>query len=345
MSDGIIAVGYSQANSFKTGDWAGIAGNGNTDAIIVKYDNNGNVVWKKNFGGSDNDGYGSVTAVLDGIIAVGNSYGFNTGDWTGIEGKGYSDAIIVKYEVVIPITVFNDGYGTASSDYTNAFAGTTVTLTATPNIGYKFKKWVITPSVTFTDGTTANNSTAKFIMPNEAVTATATFELIPVIYSITVQNDGHGIAKAQVSYVDATSAIAGTEVTLTASPYPNYQFDHWEVIEGGIDITDDKFTMPAQNVTMRAYFKSNDGVEQWTIENGQWTIYPNPTNGILHIVSTGASTQALPLQVYNIAGQSVGANLRVCPNDNDAITIDISHLANGLYFLKVGNKTVKIIKE
>ena len=27
------------------------------------------------------------------------------------------------------------------------------------------------------------------------------------------------------------------------------------------------------------------------------------------------------------------------------ITIDISHLASGLYFLKIGNKTVKVVKE
>ena len=91
---------------------------------------------------------------------------------------------------------------------------------------------------------------------------------------------------------------------------------------------------------------SNTGIEQLAMENGQLIIYPNPTTGKLHIISAGASTQVLPVQVYNIAGQSVEANLHVCPNnDNDTITIDISHLANGLYFLKVGNKTVKIIKE
>ena len=76
-------------------------------------------------------------------------------------------------------------------------------------------------------------------------------------------------------------------------------------------------------------------------------VYPYPTNGILHVVSAdaGASTLALPVQVYNIAGQSVGANLRVCPNDNNTITLDLSHLAKGMYFLKAGGKTVKIIKE
>jgi len=55
--------------------------------------------------------------------------------------------------------------------------------------------------------------------------------------------------------------------------------------------------------------------------------YPNPTNDILHIVSDDA-----------------GATLRVCHNDNDT-TIDISHLANGLYFLKIENKMVKIINK
>jgi len=41
----------------------------------------------------------------------------------------------------------------------------------------------------------------------------------------------------------------------------------------------------------------------------------------------------------------VGAG-SACPNTTDGTTtIDISHLANGLYFLKVGNKKVKIIKE
>ena len=100
VSDGIIAVGYSQASSFNNGDWTGIAGKGSDDAIIVKYDTSGNVLWKKNFGGNGNDWYSGVTAVSYGIIAVGFSdrYSFPNGDWTGIAGKGDDDAIIVKYD-------------------------------------------------------------------------------------------------------------------------------------------------------------------------------------------------------------------------------------------------------
>jgi len=50
--------------------------------------------------------------------------------------------------------------------------------------------------------------------------------------------------------------------------------------------------------------------------------------------------------VYNIAEQSVSVGVgAACPNTTDGTTIDISHLANGLYFLKIGNQTFKIIKK
>jgi hypothetical protein len=41
--------------------------------MIVKYDLNGNVVWKKNFGGSDYDYFNNLIGVSDGYIVVGGS--------------------------------------------------------------------------------------------------------------------------------------------------------------------------------------------------------------------------------------------------------------------------------
>ena len=110
VSDGIVAVGYSSHYSFGTGDWTDVTAKGvgsiyypeddEYDAIIVKYNNIGDVVWKKNFGGNDEDVYNSVTAVSDGIIAVGYSgiSSFGSGDWVGVMGKGRGNAIIVKYD-------------------------------------------------------------------------------------------------------------------------------------------------------------------------------------------------------------------------------------------------------
>ncbi|MCL2597488.1 MAG: T9SS type A sorting domain-containing protein, partial [Paludibacter sp.] len=109
VSDGIVAAGLSYPDSFVTGDWTGITGKGSIDAILVKYDNNGNVVWKKNFGGSGGDYYDSVTAVSDGFVAAGysGSNSFGNGDWAGVEGKGYWDAILVKYSITTGIEQVN----------------------------------------------------------------------------------------------------------------------------------------------------------------------------------------------------------------------------------------------
>jgi hypothetical protein len=101
VSDGIVAVGFSWSDSFGNGDWTGVTTKGDTDAIIVKYDNAGNVVWKKSFGDLLGDVFNSVIVVSDEIIAAGVSYlnsvgSINTGDWEGISGNG-SEAIIVKY--------------------------------------------------------------------------------------------------------------------------------------------------------------------------------------------------------------------------------------------------------
>ena len=84
----------------KNDDRSDVAGKGSADAIIVKYDNSGNVVWKKNFGGSGKDIYDYVTAVSDGIVAEGYSdnSSFGTGDWKGVESKANIDAIAVKYD-------------------------------------------------------------------------------------------------------------------------------------------------------------------------------------------------------------------------------------------------------
>ncbi len=72
------------------------------------------------------------------------------------------------------------------------------------------------------------------------------------MYSVTVTTDGNGTAKA-----DKTSAAAGTVVTLTATPKSGYTFKQWQVITGGVTIKDNKFTMPAGNVEVKAVFEKD----------------------------------------------------------------------------------------
>ncbi len=98
-SDGFVAIGTSHSNDI---DLLNLH-NGSTfhsDGIIVKYDTNGNVVWKKNFGGTSGEYFRGGTSVSDGYIAVGYSYSTD-GDLLNLHygTTSYNDAIIVKYDV------------------------------------------------------------------------------------------------------------------------------------------------------------------------------------------------------------------------------------------------------
>ncbi len=73
-------------------------------------------------------------------------------------------------------------------------------------------------------------------------------------------------------------------------------------------------------------------------DNGNVTkVYPNPAQDMLHVEGIGL----LQVEVYNIMGQSV-----LSMNEGFE-TIDISHLQNGIYFVRLksteGEKTVKLV--
>ena len=72
-------------------------------------------------------------------------------------------------------------------------------------------------------------------------------------------------------------------------------------------------------------------------------IYPNPTSGKLSVFSCQFSEMGGAVEIYDVVGQCVGA-YRIRPTE-DEIVIDISHLAAGLYFLKIDNKIIKIVKQ
>ena len=67
-----------------------------------------------------------------------------------------------------------------------------------------------------------------------------------------VSPDGNGTASASPD-----KAVAGTEITLTATPKDGYRLKEWQVISGGVTIVDDKFTMPDSNVEIKAIFEKD----------------------------------------------------------------------------------------
>ena len=107
--------------------------------------------------------------------------------------------------------------------------------------------------------------------------------------------------------------------------------------------------------SIRSNIATNEQDEVGIVETRHATslrVYPNPTTGQLHITMGHAPLwEDAVIEIYSVVGQVVlsAETLRslmtLTSLETDGITIDVTSLANGIYFLKIGEKTVKFVKE
>ena len=109
-------------------------------------------------------------------------------------------------------------------------AGKTVTITIRPKLGYVEE---------------ANTPLSFEIEVKKPVVEQSEFYVTMVI-------DGHGNAVAMPN-----SAKEGEKIQLTAKPDKGHHFKEWQATSDNIRITNDKFTMPAENVTVKAIFEAD----------------------------------------------------------------------------------------
>ena len=108
-------------------------------------------------------------------------------------------------------------------------------------------------------GTPTTEETATFTVRainsvgNDKKELSITIANTPAVeHTVTVSNDGNGTGTATPS-----TAAAGTTIILTAMPNEGYHFKEWEVISGGVTITNDTFLMPEGDVTIEAIFEKD----------------------------------------------------------------------------------------
>ena len=89
----IVVVGTTSSNN---GDFRGM-NHGGEDVIVMNLDRNGNVVWKKTLGGTDDDYGKSVTSTIDGDLLITGYTLSSDGDFKGTS-RGMSDMFIIKLD-------------------------------------------------------------------------------------------------------------------------------------------------------------------------------------------------------------------------------------------------------
>lgn len=110
VADGFLACGTANSNDPK---FNVPTGQGN-DAFIAKYNSSGDLVWKRSFGGSGEDGFKMIIAAPDGgFICIGNTSS-NDGDVSGNHGAG--DAWIIKTDAAGNLQ-WQKCYGGNKDDY------------------------------------------------------------------------------------------------------------------------------------------------------------------------------------------------------------------------------------
>ena len=109
-------------------------------------------------------------------------------------------------------------------------------------------------------GTPTAAGTASFTVKVENSAGSDTKELsiaiakaAPTEHTVTVTSGGNGTASASPS-----KAVAGAEITLSATPDKGYHLKEWQVESPtGLVITNNKFTMPDSNVEVKAIFEED----------------------------------------------------------------------------------------
>ncbi|MCL2329220.1 MAG: leucine-rich repeat protein [Bacteroidetes bacterium] len=219
--------------------------------------------------------------------------------------------------VVITATIANGAEG--GVDYTQIFS-IEVNVPVTNITGVPTETTVDIP-LTLTGKVTPENATRQTI-----------------VWSV---NDA-GTTGAWISGNNLHATTAGTvEITATIS-------------NGAADGTD--YT---QNFSITVV-DENTGITE-TTQQSKLIVYPNPTKGQLTIsgVETLPATSSQIVEIYNNAGRLVGVeyfrplqsthdtrveNIRPLQYSN-RLTIDISHLPNGVYFIQTNGQRVKVVKQ
>ena len=173
---------------------------------------------------------------------------------------------------------------------------------ALPDAGYGSPRWTSDAARTNTLSTTSPAALSTLTVEGNA----SVYLEVKQVFNVTVTADANGTASANPS-----SAAAGETVTLMATPNDGYRFQEWQVVSGGVKITDNQFIMPPANVSVKAIF-----------EPDVFTATVNVLGNGMDIVAQGTVQLKQGGTAYTAASAETGVYTAAVPNGTYAVWIN-----------------------
>ncbi|MBC8560258.1 InlB B-repeat-containing protein [Fumia xinanensis] len=273
--------------------------------------------------------------------------------WGGYHG-GLSEMEVYNMKADFDVVVKETANGTVSVDKIYANEGDKVTVTITPDEGYKLESLTVNGKAVTVEG-----NTYILTMPAKNVTIAANFvSATKPTFSVTMDSMQNGTVTA-----DKTTANEGDKITLTVRPANGYQLK--EIKANGETITPVEgvysFVMPAKDVTVTAVFEKIPEVkyniniaettngtvssDKQTAAKGETvTLTVTPANGYLvKSVKVNGSTVEAVGGVYSFVMPAKDVNVEavfekipenqykvtVLPSENGTVTADKQAAAEG----------------
>jgi hypothetical protein len=156
-------------------------------------------------------------------------------------------------------------------------------------------------------------------------------EDLPLL-NLTVQSED---ANKGIASITQENTCTNNTAVIAATPLADYLFKRWS--DGN---TDNPRTLSVtQDMVLTAIFESISGIDG--TQATALALYPNPVRDELFI--SGVSGDA-KIVITDLSGRTV-ETLRVTSLQNSNLSINVSHLPKGVYFVKIGNAAGKFIKK
>jgi hypothetical protein len=292
--------------------------NATGDMWIVKIDSAGNKLWDKRFGGMNSDWLTSMIKTNDGryVLAGGSESGIG-GDKT--QSNWDTTLITIDYWIIKTDSLFNKLWDKRYGGYNNDWP---VSLTQTDDGGLLLSG----TSYSGISGDKSENnlgSAQGWIIKTDALGNKLWDKTI-----LTTGSDHLGSTAIQSEdkcYLITTTTYAGiggykTQPNWDTIP-PINQLDYWIV----------KFCDST----------ATTGISNYQTPNSNFQIFPNPVSELLVISDKGTGKKEI--EIYDLSGRTVLHS--IFSTQHSTISIDVSKLSPGIYFLKAGNEVRKFVKE